>query len=126
VLYSNGGTGRGAGPFSFRAGDPLRSVMRSTILEGFFGRKREVIKPDIRRLLDHFVGAGQQGLDGWRGRALAFAADAAKGTSVILALNRYKCIGCSPGKYPDIRTRATGSHDDSRDSVHDRRLGIAV
>ena len=100
---------------------PLKADIDRWHLEVCFGPK-----PDIRCLLDHFVDAGQQGLDGWRGRALAFAADAAKGTSVILALNQYKCIGCSPGKYPDIRTMVTGSHDDSRDSVHDRRLGIAV
>ena len=43
-----------------------------------------------------------------------------KGTSVILVLNQYKCIGCSPGKHPDTRTRATGSDDDSRDSVQGR------
>ena len=52
---------------------------------------------------------------GWRGRALA----------VILVLNQYKCIGRSPGKHPDTRTMATGSNDDSRDSVHDRCLGRA-
>jgi hypothetical protein len=48
------------------------------------------------------------------------------GASVILVLNQYKCIGYSPGKHCDSRTMATGSDDDSRDSVHDRRLGIAV
>jgi hypothetical protein len=49
-----------------------------------------------------------------------------KGASVILVLNQYICIGCSPGKHPDIRTMAIGSDDDSRDSVHDRYLCIAV
>jgi hypothetical protein len=51
---------------------------------------------------------------------------AAKGTSVILVLNQYKCIGCSPGKPPDTRTMAPGADDDSLDSVHDRCLCIAV
>src|SRR5262249_24932966 len=74
----------------------------------------------------HFVGAGQQSLEGWRGRALASPLTAAKGTSVLLVLNQYKCIGCSPGKHPDTRTMARGSDDDSRDSVHDRRLCTAV
>jgi len=50
----------------------------------------------------------------------------AKGSSVILALNQYNCIGCSPGRHRDTRTMAIGSDDDSRDSVHDKRLGIAV
>jgi hypothetical protein len=51
---------------------------------------------------------------------------ALKGTSVILVPNQYKRIGCSPGKHPDTRTMATRSDDDSRDSVHDRVLCIAV
>ena len=51
---------------------------------------------------------------------------AAKGTAVIPVLNQYKSIGCSPGKHPDTRTTATGSDDDSRDSVHGRRLCIAA
>lgn len=51
---------------------------------------------------------------------------AEKGTSVILVPNQYKCIGCSPGKHPDTRTMATGSNDDSRDSVHDTCLCIAA
>ena len=51
---------------------------------------------------------------------------AAKGTAVIPVLNQYKSIGCSPGKHPDTRTTATGSDDDSRDSVHDRCLCIAA
>jgi hypothetical protein len=46
--------------------------------------------------------------------------------SVILVLNQYKCIGCSPGKHLDTRTMAPGSDDDSRDSVHDRCLCIFV
>jgi hypothetical protein len=50
----------------------------------------------------------------------------AEGASVILVLNQYICIGCSPGRHPDIRTLATDSDDDSRDSVHDRYLCIAV
>jgi hypothetical protein len=49
-----------------------------------------------------------------------------KGTSVILVLNQYKSIGCSPGKHPDTRTMATGSDDDSRHSVPDRYLCIAA
>src|SRR5262249_9935790 len=65
-------------------------------------------------LFDHLVGAGASPLT------------AAKGTSVILVLNQYKCIGCSPGKHPYTRTMAPGSDDDSRDSVHDRCLCIAV
>jgi hypothetical protein len=51
---------------------------------------------------------------------------AAKGTSVILVLNQYKCIGCSPGKHPDTRTMTTGSDDDSLDIVPDRYLSISV
>jgi hypothetical protein len=47
-------------------------------------------------------------------------------TSVILVLNQCRCIGCSPGKHPDTRTMATGSGDDSRDSVHGRYLCIVV
>ena len=54
------------------------------------------------------------------------ASDGGKGTSVILALNQYRCIGCNPGKSPDTRMMATGSDDDSRDSVHDKCLCIAV
>ena len=46
--------------------------------------------------------------------------------AVIPVLNQYKSIGCSPGKHPDTRTRATGSDDDSRDIVHDRCLCIAA
>ena len=38
---------------------------------------------------------------------------------VILVLNQYKRIGCSPGKHPDTRTMATVSDEDSRDIVHD-------
>jgi len=45
---------------------------------------------------------------------------------VIPVLNHYKCIGCSLGKHPDTPMMATGSDDDSRDSVHDRCLCIAV
>jgi hypothetical protein len=67
-------------------------------------------------LFGHLAGAGQQSLERWRGRELA----------VILVLNQYKCIGCSPGKHPDTRTMATGSDDDNRDSAHDRCLCIAV
>ena len=48
------------------------------------------------------------------------------GTSVILVLNQYKRIGCSPGKHPDTRTMATGSAEDSRDILHDRYLCISV
>jgi hypothetical protein len=54
--------------------------------------------------LDHLIGAGAQAL------ALASPLTAAKGASVILDLNQYKCIGCSPG---NTRTIATGSDDDS-------------
>src|SRR5262245_5441485 len=50
----------------------------------------------------------------------------AKGTSVILVLNQYKCIGCSPRKHSDTRTMAIGSDDDSVDSVHDRGSCISV
>jgi hypothetical protein len=39
---------------------------------------------------------------------------------VILVLNQYKCIGCSPGKHPGTRTMVIGLGDDSRDSAHDR------
>jgi hypothetical protein len=45
---------------------------------------------------------------------------------VTLAPAQYKCIGCSPGKSNHTRTMATGSDDDSRYSVHDRSLCIAV
>ena len=62
--------------------------------------------------------------DGEVGLALPLTAE--KGTSVIPVLSQYKRIGCSPGKHPDTRTMATGSDDDSRDSVHDRCLRIAV
>src|SRR5262245_33197390 len=51
---------------------------------------------------------------------------AAKGTSIIPVLNQYKCIGCSPGKHPDIGTMAPGSDDDSRDSAHGRCLCSSV
>src|SRR5262249_18297079 len=47
----------------------------------------------------YLVGAGQQSLEG---RALASPLTAAKGTLVILVLNQYKCIGCSPGKHPTL------------------------
>jgi hypothetical protein len=59
-------------------------------------------------------------------RTLALPLTTAEGPSVIPGLNQYKYIGCSPGKHPDTRTMATGSDDDSRDSVHDRCLCIAV
>ena len=62
--------------------------------------------------------------DGETGLALPPTAE--KDTSVILVLNQYKSIGCSPGRHPDTRTMATGSNGDSRDSVHDRRLCIAA
>ena len=45
---------------------------------------------------------------------------AGQGTSVILVLNQYKCIGCSPGKHPDTRRMAAASGTGSRDIVHDR------
>src|SRR5262245_9187227 len=51
---------------------------------------------------------------------------ATKGTSVILVLNQYKCIGCSPRKHSDTRTMAIGSDDDSLDSVHDKCSCISV
>ena len=71
--------------------------------------QRSIIWSDRRR--------GQQSWsDGEVGLALPLTAE--KGMSVILVLNQYKCIGCSPGKHPDTRTMATGSDDDSRDSVH--------
>ena len=41
----------------------------------------------------------------------------AERNAVILVPNQYKCIGCSPGKYPGTRRMATGADDDSRDSV---------
>jgi hypothetical protein len=66
----------------------------------------------------------QQSPEGWRGAGVA--ADGGKGTPVILVLNQYICIGCSPGKHPDTQTMATGSDGDSRDNVHDRYLCIAV
>jgi hypothetical protein len=70
-------------------------------------------------------GRGQQfWSDGEVGLTLPLTAE--KSTSVILVLNQYKRIECSPGKLPDTRTMATGSGDDSRDSVHDRCLCIAV
>ena len=56
----------------------------------------------------------------------AVALDVAGDMSVILVLNQYKCIGCSPGKHPDTRTMAIGSDDDSLDNVRDRCLCIAV
>src|SRR6201993_2195493 len=61
-----------------------------------------------------------------RARYKAAPLTAAKGTSVILALNQYNCIGCSPGKHPDTGTMAPGSDDDSRESVHGRCLCISV
>jgi hypothetical protein len=51
---------------------------------------------------------------------------AAMGTSVILVLNQYNCIWCSPGKHPDTQMMAIGSDDDNLDSVRDRCLCIAV
>jgi hypothetical protein len=64
------------------------------------------------------------------GRNMSTAAEAsltaAKGTSVILVLNQYNCIGYSRGKHPDTRTMVFGSDDDSLDSVRDRCLCIAV
>jgi hypothetical protein len=51
---------------------------------------------------------------------------AANDTAVIPVLNQYKSFGCSPGKHSDTRTTATGSDDDSRDSVYDRCLCTAV
>ena len=45
---------------------------------------------------------------------------------VILVLNQYKCIGCSPGKHPGTRTMVIGLGDDSRDSAHDRCSCIVV
>jgi hypothetical protein len=51
------------------------------------------------------------------GRSIVEPRRAAKSTSIILVLNQYKCIGCSPGKHPDNRTMATGSDDDSRDEA---------
>ena len=62
--------------------------------------------------------------DGEVGLALPLTAE--KGTSVIPVLSQYKRIGCSPDKHPDTRTMATGSDDDSRDSVPDRYLCIAA
>jgi hypothetical protein len=53
-------------------------------------------------------------------------ADGGKSHVIILVLNQYNCIGCSPGKHPDTRTMAIGSDDDSLDSVRDRCLCIAV
>src|SRR5437899_3053567 len=61
-----------------------------------------------------------------RAQYKAAALTAAKGTSVILALNPYNCIGCSPGKHPDTGTMAPGSDDDSRESVHGRCLCISA
>ena len=55
---------------------------------------------------------------------LSLPLTAEKSASVILVLNQYKRIGCSPGKHPDTRTTAPGSDDDSRDSVHDKYLCI--
>ena len=79
--------------------------------------QRSIVRSDSRR--------GQQSWgDGEVGLALPLTAE--KGMSVILVLNQYKRIGYSPGKHPDTRTMATGSDDDSRDSVHDRCLCIAV
>jgi hypothetical protein len=65
-------------------------------------------------------------LEGWRRQTLALPLTTSEGPSVIPVLNHYKCIGDSPGKHPDTRRMATGSDDDSRDSVHDRCLCIAV
>jgi hypothetical protein len=63
----------------------------------------------------------------WEREVWRVAADnGAKGPSVILVLNQYNCIGCSPGKHPDTRTMATASDGGSRDSVHDRCACIAV
>jgi hypothetical protein len=71
----------------------------------------------------HLVGAVKE--PGAVGVGIAVAT-LAKGTSVILVLNQYNCIGCSPGKCPDTRTVATASDEDSRGSVHDSCLCIAV
>jgi hypothetical protein len=87
---------------------------------------------DVRSAIDRADpghGRGHRGNDGLPLKAQPFRAkciDGGKGASVILVLNQYSCIGCSPGKHPDTRTMATGSDDDSRDSVHDRCLCIAV
>ena len=71
------------------------------------------------------VDAGEQSWnDGEVGPALPITTE--KGAPVILVLNQYKHIGCSPDKHPDTRTMATGSDDDNRDSVHDKYCCIAV
>jgi hypothetical protein len=74
------------------------------------GNVRFVPKADIV----HLVGAVKE--PGAVGVGIAVAT-LAKGTSVILVLNQYKCIGCSPGKCPDTRTVATASDEDSRGST---------
>ena len=51
---------------------------------------------------------------------------AAKDASVILVLNQYKCIGCSPGIHSDTRRMAAASRTGRCDIAHDRYLCIAV
>src|SRR5260370_34223126 len=60
------------------------------------------------------------------GGVAAGALTAAKGAPVILVLNQYKCIGCSPGKRPDTGRMVFASRTGSRDIAHDRYLGIDV
>ena len=50
----------------------------------------------------------------------------AKGTAFIRVPSRYNCIGCSPGKHPDIRMMAIDLDGGSRDNARDRRLRISV
>ena len=80
--------------------------------------QRTIIRFRSRRRGQQFWSDGEVGL------ALPLTTE--KACRVILVLNQYKRIGCSPGKHPDTRTMATGSDDDSRDNVHDRCLGTVV
>ncbi len=107
----------------------LRSFSTSAAVS--FGGSTEIVSLSILplNLNGHSITSSarvQRSLEGWRGRAPVLPLTAVKGASVILVLSQYICIGCSPGKHPDTRTMATGSDDDSRDSVHDRYLCIAV
>src|SRR5262245_30974087 len=47
-------------------------------------------------------------------------------SSVIPVLYQYKCIGCSPGRYPDTQRMGSASWTGSRDTVHGRYLYISV
>jgi hypothetical protein len=78
------------------------------------------------RIEDFLIRSTRSGVIVADGRAAADTLTAGKSMSVILVLNQYKCIGCSPGKHSDTRRMAAASGTGSRDIVHDRYLCIAV